>query len=156
MFGKLKMAQDVLKDYSGGHGGFNSRIFGHTYQDRFGYPAYVDRAEVAGFYLADKMIMDGRLYYVQPFKHLAYGQICKGHPFPYGGTWVCNTCNNSGLDQPWWKVKVYKDGNAWCCIGPDFEDLQESNDYAFGDTRDEALANYEKLMLKPETEAAIP
>ena len=49
MFGKLKMAQDVLKEYSGGMAGFNSRILGDTYDDRFGYPAYIDQAEVAGF-----------------------------------------------------------------------------------------------------------
>ena len=98
--------------------------------------------------------MAGKLFYVQPFKHKWGDDICKGHAFPYGGTWVCNTCNRSNLDAEWWKVKVYKDGNAWCCVNTDFEDLQASDDYAFGDTRNEALKNYETLMLKPKSSEA--
>lgn len=34
-------------------------------------------------------------------------------------------------------IKVFRDGNAWCAVFPDFIDLQVS-DAAFGDTAEEA------------------
>ena len=139
---------DVMKGSRGMHG-FNRRIFGETHNEAFGYPCAPDPAGEAGFELADGMILAGKIYYVNRFAHKWGNDICKGSAFPYGGTWVCNTCNNSNLGKPWWKVKVYKDGDAWCCVGEDFEDLQASSNFAFGDTRDEALKNYETLMLSP-------
>ena len=39
-------------------------------------------------------------------------------------------------------VKCFRDGSAWCCVGEGFENLQESDNYAFGDTRIEAIENY--------------
>lgn len=42
------------------------------------------------------------------------------------------------------EIKTMKDGDAWCCIGKDFTDLQSSDDYEFGDTREEAVKNYMK------------
>lgn len=37
------------------------------------------------------------------------------------------------------KVRVFRDGNAWCAVHPDFINLQESA-AAFGDTPNEAAA----------------
>lgn len=37
---------------------------------------------------------------------------------------------------------IFLDGNAYCVVGPEFVDLQESDCYAFGDTREQAIANY--------------
>ena len=67
-----------------------------------------------------------------------------------------SSTNNSGYLQPHdgcevWKKensKVFQDGNEWCCIGIDFEDLQASDNYAFGETREAAIENYGKLMLR--------
>jgi hypothetical protein len=47
----------------------------------------------------------------------------------------------------WWKIQVEKDGNEFCCHGLDFINLQESSNYAFGKTFEEAISNYEKVML---------
>lgn len=67
-------------------------------------------------------------------------------PFQYGGFFVCNSCGGKGVDKDWWKIKVEKDGNEFCCHGLDFTNLQESENYAFGDTFKEAIDNYGKLM----------
>lgn len=138
--------QDVLRNPNGSSiSGFNCRIDGHSYLDTFQYPhERTDAERHAGWELADRMIADGRLFFVHNFHSLTCE---KGHAFRYGGTWACNTCNSDHLDAPWWKIKVLKDGNAWCCIGLEFENLQESDCYAFGDTRDEAIANYGALMV---------
>jgi hypothetical protein len=144
----LKFGQDLLKEpYPSGIGAFNARILGYDYSEVFSYPAMPDASSVSCFYLADKMWRDGRIYAVKRFNHLSGEKICKGHAFPYGGTWVCNECEQNNLDKDWWKVKVYKDGNAWICVGYDFEDLQTSDCYAFGDSMDEAIANYETYNL---------
>jgi hypothetical protein len=37
---------------------------------------------------------------------------------------------------------VFLDGEQYCVVGPDFVSTQESECYAFGATREEALANY--------------
>ncbi len=37
---------------------------------------------------------------------------------------------------------VFLDGDGYCVIGPDFVDMDESDCYAFGATREEAIANY--------------
>ncbi len=37
------------------------------------------------------------------------------------------------------EFKCTPDGNSWCCVGAGFVDLQESDNYAFGDTREEAI-----------------
>ena len=44
------------------------------------------------------------------------------------------------------KVRVFKDGNAWCAVRPGFVNLQEST-AGFGDTKDEALKNLESRPL---------
>ena len=40
---------------------------------------------------------------------------------------------------------VVRDGNQWCCFDEGFINLQESDNYAFGDTVEEAVENF----LKP-------
>lgn len=145
---QFKTAQDVMRGNGGSaFAGFNCRVFGDSYLDTFQHDHQrQDREMHSGWNLADRMINEGRLFYIHNF-HKGYSG-CDGHAFQYGGTWVCNTCNRSKLDREWWKIKVYKDGNAWCCIGTGFENLQESENYAFGDTREESIENYGKLMAE--------
>lgn len=88
------------------------------------------------------MIQAGEIYSVHPFPHAA----CTGAAFAFGGTWACNSCNNDHLDKPWWRVRVMPDGDAWCVVGEGFQNLQESSNYAFGDTRQDALSAYAALM----------
>jgi hypothetical protein len=88
------------------------------------------------------MISAGKIYFVHPFPH---GK-CKATGFIYGGTWACNACNSDGFQKPWWNVRVIKDGMAWCVVGEGFEDLQASSNYAFGDTKQQALDAYAELM----------
>lgn len=141
---KLLFAQDVLRPgYETSVGcGFNSRVLGDT------YIKCVDGAwdrgpRGVGWDKAEELIQVGRIYFVHPFPH-SDSQRC--HAFPFGGTWVCNGCLNSRLDKPWWRIRVFKDGNAWCCVGEGFVDLQESDNYAYGDTRDAAIEAYGTLM----------
>jgi hypothetical protein len=141
----LKLSHDVMPRGGGEAGcGFNSRIHGKSHREATAniphglrYSAYS-----AGWELADKMIREGKLYYVHNFHN---SHECSGHAFPYGGKFVCETCTFPGgptLEKPWWTIKCYPDGNAWCCVGADFEDLQASDCFAFGDTREEAIKNY--------------
>jgi hypothetical protein len=37
---------------------------------------------------------------------------------------------------------IFLDGSSYCVVGPDFVSLGESDCYAFGDTREQAIANY--------------
>ena len=37
---------------------------------------------------------------------------------------------------------VFLDGSQYCVVGPEFISIEESDCYAFGATRDEAIANY--------------
>ncbi len=37
---------------------------------------------------------------------------------------------------------VFIDGDQYCVVGPQFVRMEESDCYAFGATRDEAIANY--------------
>lgn len=149
----FKYGHEVLKYPSGSAcAGFNRRISGDGYAEAFQYEAErQDREMYGGWALADRMINEGKLFYIHPFHHLE----CRGYAFKYGGSWVCNTCNRSGVDRDWWKIKVMQDGNAWCCVGLEFENLQESENYAFGNTREEAIENYGKLMLKTSNAPAI-
>ena len=142
----FKLGHEVMRPNSGdAYAGFNRRVHGSDYAEAFQYQnERQNGAMVAGFWLADRMINDGKLFYVHPFHQLECPQ--KGHAFQYGGTWVCNSCGQPNVQREWWKIKVQKDGNAWCCVGTGFENLQESDNYAFGDTRDEAIENYGRLM----------
>lgn len=37
---------------------------------------------------------------------------------------------------------IFLDGDQYCVVGPDFVSIEESDCYAFGSTRKEAIANY--------------
>ena len=37
---------------------------------------------------------------------------------------------------------IFLDGDQYCVVGPDFVGMEESGGYAFGATREEAIANY--------------
>ena len=37
---------------------------------------------------------------------------------------------------------IFLDGGQYCCVGPEFVSADESDCYAFGATRDEAIANF--------------
>lgn len=144
----FKTAQDVLPEHLAGStfAGFNRRVYGAGYAEAFKYPVErQDRDMYAGWSLADKMIEEGKLYYVHNFHHMEKAGHC--FAFEYGGFWVCNGCGGKGVDKPWWTIKVMADGNAWCCLGTGFVNLQESDNYAFGDTKQEAIENYCKAMV---------
>lgn len=131
--------------------GFNIRVqgTGHFATD-LSYPSQHQDADMQrGWWLADEKARRGEIFYTHNF-HASHGGCPTGNAFPYGGTWVCNTCGNSRLDRPWWRVKVKQDGAAWICYGVGFEDLQASDNYAFGDTREEAIENYGDKMKEVE------
>lgn len=141
---RLEMADSLMRGSGNALGGFNSRVLGDSPDQAYGYPNHPATVgeRSSGYWLADGMIKAGKIYYVQHFPH----KNCDGHAFTYGGGWVCNKCGQSNIAKSWWKIKVFKDGNAWCCVGEGFEDLQESDNFAFGDTREEAIKNYGELM----------
>lgn len=143
---RFAYAQDILKNSAGSVGaGFNRRIQGQSYADAFQFDSErQDRDMVAGFYKAEELIEAGQIFYVHNFHDM---ECPSGHAFLYGGTYVCNTCQRAHLDKEWWKIKVQKDGSAWCCIGNGFVNLQESDNFAFGDTREQAIQAYGELML---------
>ena len=39
-------------------------------------------------------------------------------------------------------VLVFVDGNGYCVVGPEFVSIEESDCYAYGETREQAIANY--------------
>lgn len=121
-------------------GGFNSRVQGIVRLAAADGPARFERGQ--GWDKADEMVRAGQIYFIHPFPH---GR-CDSTGFYYGGTWACNSCRTDGFQKPWWAVRVMKDGNAWCVVGQGFQDLQSSDNYAYGDTREEALSAYAELM----------
>lgn len=144
--GDLKFSESVMKRPGGSAGGgFNARILGDSYTEAMANCRWDYGARAAGWNLADGMVRAGKLYAVHNFHQ---SHECKGHAFPYGGSFVCNECGRAGLGKEWWTIKCYPDGNAWCCVGPDFEDLQASNNYAFGDSYDAAIKAYGDLMTR--------
>ena len=136
----MKTAQDILSKNTSGRirGGFNQRIQGCKAPTGQG-----QNEEMQGWNKADEMIRKGKIYYTHTFPH-----NCRELSFKYGGSDVCNACGKSGLGKPWWNIRVFKDGAAWCVVGEEFTNLQESDCYAFGDTKELALDNYYKLMIK--------
>ena len=138
---KLSFAYEIFDGFARGGdfaGGFNSRIQG---QDRL--TQYDKGKRYLGWARADEMIKDGEVFFVTPFPH----GHCKEQAFLYGGHWVCNECGNQGVNKPWWAIRVFKDGGSWCCVGEGFTNLQESDNYAFGDTRKAAIDAYGDLMM---------
>ena len=140
---KLKYAQDLIKTTNTSvASGFNMFILGDSpikYTD--GYHDAYERMQ--GYEFAEKMAKDDGIAFTHVFK-------CRESdcfPFQYGGFFVCNSCGRKGVDKDWWQIKVEKDGNAFCCHGLDFINLQESDNYAFGNSFEEAIKNYGELML---------
>jgi len=136
---KLKYAQDIIKTGSGSvAGGFNMFVGGHDRprpNDCYDY-----RERVQGFDFARKMAEENSIAFIHRFDC-----SCGGTPFQYGGFFVCNSCGGKDVDKKWWSIKVEKDGNAYCCHGLDFINLQESDNVAFGDTFEEAIKAYGAL-----------
>ncbi len=148
MNNKLLSAQDIIPRASSSAAcGFNSCIYGDTYREAI-VDHYPDSGRMAGFLKAQELISEGKIYYIHKFRHLSLNNICEGWSFSYGGFQVCNECGRKHCDKPWWKIKVMKDGNSFCVVGEGFENLQESDNYAFGDTKEEALQNYQDIFLK--------
>ncbi|HML73353.1 MAG TPA: hypothetical protein PKB02_02535 [Anaerohalosphaeraceae bacterium] len=46
-------------------------------------------------------------------------------------------------------IRVFKDGDKFCAVGLDFEDLQTSK-AGFGDTKDEAISQYKAALMAKE------
>lgn len=110
----MKMAQDYMGRYEGGeaYGGFNSRLYGLSRLETLrDIPSPSERwgRRNGGWELADGMIRAGKIF------------------------------SRTEIDGKEIEFKCYLDGNAWCCVGPGFENLQEST-ATFGDTREEAIA----------------
>ncbi len=40
------------------------------------------------------------------------------------------------------RTLIFVDGGQYCVVGPDFISMEESNSVGFGNTREEAIANY--------------
>lgn len=142
---QLRTAQELIKPTNTNvMAGFNQFIHGTGEPDRSNYG---DKSqwyeEQQGYDFAKKMAEEDGIAFTHVFRCGSIG--CA--PFSYGGFFVCNSCGNKGVDKDWWKIKVEKDGNEFCCHGLDFVNLQESSNYAFGKTFKEAIDNYGKLML---------
>jgi hypothetical protein len=43
---------------------------------------------------------------------------------------------------------VFLDGDGYCVVGPGFVSTEESDCYAFGETREQAIANYATRMKR--------
>jgi hypothetical protein len=134
----MKSAQDYLSENVSGRfrGGFNQRVFGDPMPT-----GHCNLEEFQGWCKADEMIREGKIYYTHTFPH-----GCRELSFKYGGSDVCNACGNERLAKPWWNIKTMMDGNAHFVVGEGFKNLQESDNFAFGDTKKEALDNYYNLM----------
>ncbi len=37
---------------------------------------------------------------------------------------------------------IFQDGDGYCVVGPEFVSVEESDCYAYGETREQAVANY--------------
>lgn len=142
----LKYAQDLIKTNNANcAAGFNSFINGYSEPKRSDY-ANNDEwlAKYQGYQYAKKIAKEDGIAFVYAFKCSIKG--C--YPFEFGGFFVCNSCGNKNVDKSWWQIQVEKDGNEFCCHGLDFINLQESENYAFGNTFESAIENYHKIMIK--------
>jgi hypothetical protein len=122
-------AQDYLAKNCSGQmrGGFNARLQGEDFLTAMEHvpQGYEWGQRCAGWEAAEKLISDGKIFSVFRFDYL----------------------DRRTLWPEWWVIKIYKDGNEWCCVGESFENIQESQNFAFGDTKDESLCNYKAKML---------
>jgi len=126
-FDKYEDAQTILEQIYNGRP-FSDAICGMSIRIQGGdfieLQKHSNRADLFPYFnKADEMIREGRIFYVYPMK-------CKweGCPtrFQYGGGWACNSCSTCINTPNWWKIKVMKDGDEFCCVGNGFINLQES------------------------------
>lgn len=141
-YDEFKSAQDILYEHfdivtSSMIGGLNWRLEGYNEHD-FDWK----QNDYASYRLCDDMIKAGLIFYVEPFKCK-----CGSHRYTYGGGWACDDCFNCVSTPDWWKVKIQQDGNAFICKGNGFVDLQESGNFAYGSTKEEAKENYRMLFI---------
>ena len=136
---ELKSAQDLIETRNSSvASGFNMFTYGDA-RPTFGDGYYDAYERMQGYKYAEKMAKEKGIAFTHNF-----GCDCGGRSFVYGGFFVCNSCGGKGVDREWWKIQVEKDGNQFCCHGLDFINLQESDNYAFGDTFEDAIANYKQ------------
>jgi hypothetical protein len=143
VFNKFENAQTICEQLyewctAGFRAGFSIRINGGSYSDLTEHSDWRD-GKNAGFNEAEKLIKKGKIFFVYPFECEREGCPTR---FQYGGYWACNSCNTHINTPDWWKIKVTQDGNKYCCIGDGFTNLQESNNYAFGDSFQDAINQY--------------
>ena len=140
---KLRTAHDIFSKIGSSVAcGFNMFVQGDNSIRSNKYWDFPDRMH--GYGLAEKMAREGKIYFTHNFDCK-----CGGNAFMYGGFFVCNSCGGKSVNESWWVIQVEKDGNAFCCHGLDFENLQESDNYEFGDTFEKAIENYgEKFKSK--------
>jgi len=112
----MKLAQDYLSEHCGGEcrGGFNARLYDESWAKAVsGAPqGNAWAARNAGWHMADSMIKQGQVFSVIKIR---------GNDFVF---------------------KCFADGDKFCCVGEGFVNLQESDNYAFGDSFDEAIINF--------------
>ncbi len=108
----MKTAQDYLDHSATAYkrSGFNCRLFGDSRSETtHGATGQVRADTSAGWCIADEMIRSGRIF--------------------------SEIKTDSGRVQ----FKCYADGDSYCCVGEGFVNLQESDNYAFGDTWQDAI-----------------
>ena len=111
----MKLAQDYLKDTASGEcrGGFNARLQGESFNKCMeGMPQGFRWGQRSnGWEIADRMIREGKIF------------------------------SEIKTEKGRVEFKCYQDGDQWCCVGPEFENIQESN-CSFGDTQEAAIEKY--------------
>lgn len=112
----MKTAQDYLKPTVSGEmrGGFNSRIQDQTFTECMGRTPQGNGwgERSRGWTIADTMIREGKIF------------------------------SEIKTDKGFVEFKCYRDGDKWCCIAPEFVNLQESDCFVFADTREEAIERF--------------
>jgi hypothetical protein len=138
---ELKTAQYLIKTHNPSVAcGFNMFIHGDK-APTFNGEYYDAGPRSVGYDIAREMAEENGI----AFKH-NFGCSCGHYSFMYGGFFVCNGCGKKGCDEKWWEIQVEKDGDQFCCHGLDFENLQESDNYEFGETFNQAIKNYGEKM----------
>lgn len=139
---KLLYAQDLIKTHNTSViCGFNQFIKGEqcpTFNDGY-YDAY---ERIQGWEFAKNLAKTDGIAFRNRFRCK-----CGSYPIMYGGSFCCNHCGRNDVAEKWWEIIVEKDGQMFCCHGLDFINLQESYNYAFGDTFELAIEAYEKVMI---------
>ena len=115
----MKYAQDFIPNEDGQClGGFNSRLFGESFREcTDGSIGWHFNQRAAGWNLADGMIKSGKIF------------------------------SKTNIDGREIIFKCFRDGDAFCCVGEGFENLQESNNYAFGASFDEAIKAFSSIAI---------